>query len=113
MTTTQSEQHGGSRRIRLTVEISPDLRRRIHAAAVRRDLSLRAYVERILEEVVPENENGASVRPARMRMTREDAQRLREFQEAFMRAHPGVVLSDSTDDIRKMREERDEYLDTL
>jgi hypothetical protein len=30
-----------------------------------------------------------------------------------MREHPGVVLPNSTDDIREMREERAEYLGNL
>ncbi len=41
------------KRPRLMIDISPELRRRIKIAAAQKDLSIREYVEEILEQVVP------------------------------------------------------------
>lgn len=38
-----------SRRARLSIDVSPDARRRIHIAAARRDLSIRDYVWEAVE----------------------------------------------------------------
>lgn len=108
MTTTRSEHSANSRRIRLTIDISPELRRRIRNAAAQRDLSLRAYVERILEEAV--TEDGASGQPMRRPLNREAVERLHRRREAISK---GQVFPDSTEDIRQMRVERAEYLGNL
>ena len=51
---TQAEGTGsGGKRTRLMIDISPELRRRIRIAAAQRDLTLKEYVERILEDIVP------------------------------------------------------------
>ena len=42
------------KRSRMTIDISPELRRRIKLAALQEDLSIGEYVGRILEDVVPE-----------------------------------------------------------
>ncbi|HEY6239354.1 MAG TPA: hypothetical protein VIW78_00795, partial [Burkholderiales bacterium] len=41
------------KRPRLMIDISPELRRRIKIAAVQKDLSIREYVEDILDQAVP------------------------------------------------------------
>src|SRR5690348_18450826 len=52
---TQAEGAGhGGKRTRLMIDISPELRRRIRIAAAQRDLTLKEYVERILEDIVPD-----------------------------------------------------------
>src|SRR5579875_719986 len=79
----------GGKRTRLIIDITPALRRRIRLAAAREDVSVREYVEGILERAVPE-ENSAVAQQARRRMTAADAERLRLAREALARAHPGV-----------------------
>src|SRR6266700_2054013 len=44
-------------RPRLMIDISPELRRRIKIAAAQNDLSVREYIERILEQTVPGEAN--------------------------------------------------------
>lgn len=100
--------HGG-KRTRLMIDISPELRRRIRIAAAQRDLTLKEYVERILEQVVPETESAPEQRRGRP-ITREFVESLRQFQEQWKRDHPGVVLDDSVELIRQMREERTQHL---
>jgi len=41
------------KRPRLMIDISPELRRRIKIAAAQKDLSIRVYVEDILDQAVP------------------------------------------------------------
>ncbi len=43
------------RRTRVMVDVSPELRRRIKVAAERSDLSIRAYIARVLEQAVPKD----------------------------------------------------------
>ena len=42
------------KRSRITIDISPELRRRIKVAASQRDVSISEYLSQILEENVPE-----------------------------------------------------------
>src|SRR6266849_5692779 len=104
---TERDQPAPKRRTRLIVDISPELRRRIKIAAAQRNLSVREYVEQILEGTVAPA--SATALPRR-RMTREDAERLNRAREAFEKAHPGVVHEDSAELVRQMREERAEHL---
>ncbi len=48
----QPAQPAPKRRTHLIIDISPELRRRIKIAAAERDLSVREYVEQILESAV-------------------------------------------------------------
>ncbi len=43
-----------AKRSRITIDISPELRRRIKLAAIENDLSISEYVGQILEEAVPD-----------------------------------------------------------
>jgi hypothetical protein len=107
----QPAQPAPKRRTRLIVDISPELRRRIKIAAAERDLSVRAYIEQILESTVaPQTEEA---RAQRTPVTREYVEKLRQFQEEWRRAHPGVALDDSVDLIRQKREERTEHLENV
>lgn len=101
----------GNKRTRLMIDISPDLRRRIKIAAARQDLSVKDYVERILEQAVPAEapKTGLPRRP----VTRETLEHFDKVREALMRAHPDLAFGDSAEDIRQMREERDRHLEEL
>lgn len=102
---------GGGGRTRIMVDVSPELRRRIKLAAAQRDLSVREYVTHILDEAVP-SAPAEQEQPHRQ-MTREDAERLFTMSAAIRQAHPDVVFEDSTEIVRRMREERSDYLGRL
>jgi predicted metal-dependent RNase len=99
----QAQRNG--KRTRLMIDISPELRRRIKVAAAQRDLSVREYVERLLEEAVPAEEQvaGQSGHPITPPM-------LEHLLKARQAINQGQTFPDSTEIIRQMREERTEYL---
>lgn len=96
-------------RVRLTVDISPEMRRRIKIAAARNNLTIRQYVERILEAVVPQESEPDKVElPKHGYPTMEAIQQLFATADRIMR---GRVFTDSSADIiRESREERMEEL---
>ncbi|HZU66803.1 MAG TPA: hypothetical protein VFA09_05960 [Ktedonobacteraceae bacterium] len=100
-----------SKRPRLMIDISPELRRRIKIAAAQKDLSIRAYVEDILEQAVPEVEVNEEERPRPDR--RKLLERLLQIREEIRQERQGEPFSDSTELIREMREERSRYLGEL
>lgn len=111
---TQEEQPGeqadqGSKRTRLMIDINPELRRRIKIAAARRDLSIKDYVERILEQSVPAEAPPIQRRP----ISKEAVEELFALSDEIMRAHPELAFGDTTEEIRQMREERDRHLEEL
>ena len=85
---------------RLTVDISPALKRRIKVAAAAQDMPVSAYVARVLGQVVPASEAvvKASDGAISSNMTRR-AEQLRAEQRA-------PFLEDSADLIREAREQR-------
>jgi hypothetical protein len=88
------------------IDLSPELRRRIKVAAARRDLSVREYVARILEDVVPAEENASH--EARRPVTQRTLESLLHAREAVMRGRR--FDDDSTDLLREARAERMEHL---
>ncbi len=91
-----------TKRTRLTVDVSPDMRQRIRTAAARRDVSVRQYVEDILEAVVPLDENSGSGRGRRV--TPETLAIFKKLRETVMRSRRFSV--DSADLIEQARAER-------
>ena len=87
-------------RPRLTVDISPALKRRIKVAAAAQDMPVSAYVARVLGQVVPASEAvvKASDGAVSSNMTRR-AEQLRAEQRA-------PFPEDSADLIREAREQR-------
>jgi len=102
--TPEAESHTTPGRTRLIVDISPELRRRIRIAAAERDLSLRAYIEDILEKTVPAQT--AANEPMHSEMPKA-VEALLQFQEQIRQAHPDVEYEDSVDLLRQTRQERD------
>lgn len=94
-----------ARRARLTLDIDRALHTRIRMAAFREGISMREYIERILEEVVPSAR--AAEWTERRPITPEVVERLRES----LLQQP--MQPDSTELIRRMREERSEHLASL
>ena len=98
------------KRTRITIDVSPEMRRRIKMAALQNDLSIGEYVGRILEQSVPdETTKTQQRRPATRRMLEE----LRQLREAIMQDRNGQPFEDSTEMIRQMREERSRELEQL
>ena len=91
-----------TKRTRLTVDVSPDMRQRIRTTAARRDVSVRQYVEDILEAVVPLDENSGSGRGRRV--TPETLAIFKKLRETVMRGRRFSV--DSADLIEQARAER-------
>lgn len=97
----------GGQRARLTLDITPEMRRRIRLAAAQRDLTIREYVERILDEALPplrDLEAVEAVGRRREPISREAVERLLQARDRLTggRTLPG----DSTDLLREAREER-------
>lgn len=100
---TTAAQH--PRRARLTLDIDRALHMRIRLAAFREGVSMREYIERILDKTVPSAQ--ASEWTERRPITPDVVERLR----AELLQQP--MQPDSTDLIRRMREERSEHLASL
>lgn len=92
------------KRPRLMIDISPELRRRIKIAAAQKDVSIREYVEDILEQVVPSETNFLEKRESG-RLNSAAIEDLLKTREEIMRAHPGQVY-DSVETLHQLREER-------
>jgi len=99
------------KRSRITIDISPELRRRIKVAASRNDLSISEYLGNILEENVPEEES--IKQRQRKPLTRETLEHVYEVREQIMEHTNRRIFEDSTEIIRQMREERSQELDQL
>lgn len=95
----------------IKVGIKPEVYHLLEVAAAEKELSLREYIERTLEEIVALQQKASEqeLQP----MTREAYEGLLRLREQFKKNHPGVVLDDSTEIIRQMREERSQYLADL
>lgn len=100
------------KRPRLMIDISPELRRRIKIAAAQKDLSIREYVEHILDQAVPLEDTNMKKQQPRP-VSRESLQRLLRTREQIIQDRQGQPFTDSTELIRQMREERSEYLGEL
>ncbi len=113
MATTHHEAGESAKRTRLIVDISPELRRRIRIAAAENDLSVKAYIERILDQAVPAQAQPYPPEPTvpQVPQVPQAVQELLRFQAQLQRAHPGVAYEDSVDILRRAREERDEQME--
>lgn len=49
---------GGPRRVRLSIDVDPELRRRVKIAAAERDLSVKSYLELVLRQALEADEQG-------------------------------------------------------
>jgi HicB family len=92
------------KRTRLMVDVTPELRRRLKVAAAQQDLSLREYVERVLESAVPIE---AAAAPRRRPLTPETVADLRRVRDQIS---GGRQFTDPAPVVERMREERSEDL---
>lgn len=100
-----------TKRSRITIDVSPELRRRIKLAAAQNDLSISEYLGRILDEAVPEDVS--LTKQERHPVTPEYVQRVLEIRERIMQESGGQLFEDSAERVRQMRDERTKYLEEL
>src|SRR5713226_2053011 len=97
-----------AKRSRITIDISPELRRRIKLAAIENDLSISAYLGQILEQTVPDE---ASTTHRQTHQIPDDfLEQVYRVREQVIRDSKGELFEDSTEMIRQMREERTRQL---
>lgn len=101
-----------TKRTRITIDVSPELRRRIKSAALQRDISISEYLGRVLEQTVPKEVG--TIQRERRPATRKMLEELRQVREQILQDRGGKPFEeDSTELIRQMREERSRYLEEL
>jgi predicted metal-dependent RNase len=100
-----------TKRSRITIDINPELRRRIKLAALQEDLSISDYLARILEQSVPKETS--MTQQEYHPITREAIERLKSISEKIMQDRGGKLFEDTAEVIRQMREERSKYLEEL
>lgn len=99
------------KRSRITIDVSPELRKRIKKAASEHDVSISKFLGRIIEEAVPEEE-GTVVYQGHP-VTREAIERLRQVRERILQDRGGKPFENTNELIWEMREERSEELGQL
>ncbi len=116
MATTESgsaitREQGRDNHTALTIELSPELLRRIEAAAAQDNMPVQAYVEEVLEQavLVPDEEKQSQRHP----ISREAYEQIIALRDRLACVYPGKVFPDSVEEIRQMREERDRHLESL
>jgi hypothetical protein len=95
----------------IMVGIRPELYQQIKIVAAQKDLSIREYLEKVLEAFMF-RDTSTSQEQGRP-MTHETFEELRQLRKRIKRNHPGQTFEDSTELIRQMREERSRYLADL
>jgi predicted HicB family RNase H-like nuclease len=91
------------KRTRITVDIDPELRKRIKLAASQADISISEYVENILEKAVPHEIN--ILQPQGHPVTQEAIEQLRRLREQIFQENNGQFFEDSVELLRQQREE--------
>ena len=95
------------KRVRLSFNLTPDLRRRIKLAALNQNLSLSKYLGQVLEKVLPLEED---VTKARYHpVTNKTLEAVDRIRERLMQGREENFFGDSVESIRQMREERSNY----
>ena len=97
-----------TKRSRITIDITPELRRRIKLAALQHDLSISEYAGHILDEGVPKDES--TTQRERRPVTRDFLESVYRVRERIMQESKGQLFEDSAELIRQQREERTRQL---
>jgi hypothetical protein len=101
------------KRPRITIDVSPELRRRIKTAALQNNLSISEYLVNILEEVVPEEKRVTPQQEEDRPLTPEYLEQIHRVRERIIKESKGQAFEDSAEAVRRMREERTKYLEEL
>lgn len=107
----QAAQTQPTKRSRITIDVSPELRRRIKVAASRSELSISEYLGRILEQTIPAEEH--IMQPIGRPVSRESIECLRHIREEILQDRNGKLFENSAELIRQMREERSKHLEEV
>ena len=99
------------KRLRITFDVSPELRKRIKAAALQNNLSISEYLVNILEEAVPDEME--LVGQERHPVPPDIMEEVYRVQEQVIRDSKGHIFEDTTELLRQLREERTQYLEQL
>lgn len=99
------------KRSRITIDISPELRRRIKVAASQRDLSISEYLGGILEENVPDEISMVELEAHPV--PPDILEEVDRIHERVIRESKGHIFEDSAEVLRQQREERMQYLEEL
>lgn len=92
----------------VVINMSSKLYNRVESKAHQHNQSLSDYIEDVLEQAIPDDEEGMlEAHP----LTPEILARVLEVHEEIRRSTNGRIFEDSTELIRQMREERSEELD--
>ena len=98
------------KRSRITIDVSPELRKRIKKAASEHDVSISKFLTQIIEEAVPEERMFSRERhPATRRMYDE----LMEVRDQILQDRQGKPFENTNELIWEMREERSRELEQL
>jgi hypothetical protein len=92
------------KRSRITIDVTPALRRRIRLAALKKDLSINEYIGQILEDRVPSEETTTQLREHPV--TPEFLEEVYKVRQQVIRDAKGEPFEDSVEAIRRAREER-------
>jgi hypothetical protein len=98
-------------RPRITFDVSPELRRRIKAAALQNNLSISEYLVNILEKIVPDETQ--LTKQERHPVPPDIMEEVYRVQEQVLRDSKGHIFEDTTEALRQLREERTQYLEQL
>jgi hypothetical protein len=104
----QAQETRSTKRSPITIEVSPELRRRIKLAATQNDLSVSEYLSRILNEVVPDE--ASMTQQERRPVTPEFLEQVYRVRERIIHESGGHIFEDSAERIRQQREERTRQL---
>jgi uncharacterized protein (DUF1778 family) len=99
------------KRSRITIDVSPELRKRIKKAASEQDVSISKFLERILEEAVPQE--ASLLQLEKKPLTREKLERVLKVREEIIAHTGGYTFEDSTEVVHQMREERSKEMEQL
>lgn len=100
-----------TKRSRITIDVSPEMRRRIKMAALKNDLSISEFIGKILEQSVPDDTN--VMEQEEHPVTPEFLEQVYRVRERIMRESKGKLFEDSAELLRQQREERIQYLEQL
>lgn len=98
------------KRVRLTFDVAPDLRRRIKLAAINNNLTLNEYLGQVLDEVVPVEEEILQTQHQERTVTRKTLDKVNEISQRILKERNGKPFENTTEMIRQMRDERTRYL---
>src|SRR5579863_777027 len=105
-----AEAENTKKRVRLTFDVAPDLRRRIKLAAINNNLTLNEYLGQVLDEVVPVEEDIMQTQHQERTVTRKTLDKVNEISQRILKERNGKPFENTTEMIRQMREERARYL---